>query len=93
LFKAIDEKGIESLRRNFSFSSQPKAYSLLGKSMNRMSIPESKVEHQESRGIRRCRIFPELLPILDEAFEILGDESEYVVAAPQNRAVANTAMG
>jgi hypothetical protein len=34
-----------------------------------------------------------LLPILDEAFEIFGDKSEYVVAAPQNRAVANTAMG
>jgi hypothetical protein len=28
-----------------------------------------------------------------EAFEIFGDKSEYVVAAPQNRAAANTAMG
>jgi hypothetical protein len=58
-----------------------------------MSIPEPWVEHLESRGIRSCRIVPELLPILDEAFEIFGDKSEYVVAAPQNRAVANTAMG
>ena len=48
-----------------------------------MSIPEPKVEHHEGRGIRRCPIFPELRPILDEAFEIFGDKSEYVVAAPQ----------
>jgi hypothetical protein len=31
--------------------------------------------------------------ILDEAFEIFGDKSEYVVSAPQYRAAANTAMG
>jgi len=61
--------------------------------MNRMSIPEPKVEHHEGRGIRSCPIFPELRPILDEAFEIFGDKSEYVVAAPQYRAAANTAMG
>ena len=36
---------------------------------------------------------PDLYPILDEAFEIFGDKSEYVVAAPQYRAAANTAMG
>ena len=58
--------------------------------MNRMSIPEPKVEHHEGRGIRSCPIFPELRPILDEAFEIFGDKSEYVVAAPQYRAAANT---
>ena len=51
--------------------------------MNRMSIPEPKVEHHEGRGIRSCPIFPELRSILDEAFEIFGDKSEYVVAAPQ----------
>ena len=56
--------------------------------MNRMSIPEPKVEHHEGRGIRSCPIFPELRPILDEAFEIFGDKSEYVVAAPQYRASA-----
>ena len=61
--------------------------------MNRMSIPEPKVEHHEGRGIRSCPIFPELRPILDEAFEIFRDRSEYVVAAPQYRAAANTAMG
>ena len=61
--------------------------------MNRMSIPEPKVEHHEGRGIRSCPIFPELRPILDEAFEIFGDKSDYVVAAPQYRAAANTAMG
>ena len=38
-------------------------------------------------------IFPELRSILDEAFEIFGDKSEYVVAAPQYRAAAHTAMG
>jgi hypothetical protein len=32
-------------------------------------------------------------PNLDEAFEIFGDKSEYVVAAPQYRAAANTAIG
>ena len=58
-----------------------------------MSIPEPKVEHHEGRGIRSCPIFPELRPILDEAFEIFGDKSEYVVAAPQYRAAANAAMG
>jgi integrase len=61
--------------------------------MSRMSIPEPKVEHHEGRGIRSCPIFPELRPILDEAFEIFGDKSEFVVAAPQYRAAANTAMG
>jgi integrase len=60
--------------------------------MNRMSIPEPKVEHHEGRGIRSCPIFPELRPVLDEAFEIFGDKSEYVVAAPPYRAAANTAM-
>jgi len=58
-----------------------------------MSIPEPKVEHHEGRGIRSCPIFPELRSILDEAFEIFGDKSEYVVAAPQYRAAANTVMG
>ncbi|MEY3226030.1 MAG: hypothetical protein RLZZ536_649, partial [Planctomycetota bacterium] len=35
----------------------------------------------------------ELRPILDEAFEIFGDKSEYVIAAPQYRAAAKKAMG
>jgi hypothetical protein len=34
-----------------------------------------------------------LVPILDEAFEIFGDKSEYVVAFRQYRAAANTVMG
>jgi len=58
-----------------------------------MSIPEPQVERHEDRGIRSCPDFPELRPILDEAFEIFGDKSEYVVAAPQYRAAANTVMG
>ena len=57
-----------------------------------MSIPEPKVEHHEGRSVRSCPIFPELRPILDEAFENFGDKSEYVVAAPQYRAAASTAM-
>ncbi len=61
--------------------------------MNRMNIPEPKVEHHEGRGIRSCPIFPELRLILDEGFEIFGHKSEYVVDAPQYRAAANTAMG
>jgi hypothetical protein len=61
--------------------------------MNRMSVPEPKVEHHEGRGIRSCPIFPELRPILDGAFEIFGASSEFVVAAPQYRAAANTRMG
>ena len=61
--------------------------------LNRMSIPEPKVEHHEGRGVRSCPSFPELRPILDEAFEIFGHKSDYVVAAPQYRAAANTAMG
>jgi integrase len=40
--------------------------------MNRMSIPEPKVEHHEGRGIRSCPVVPELHLILDEAFEIFG---------------------
>ena len=34
-----------------------------------------------------------MCPILDKASEIFGDKTEYVVAAPQYRAAANTAMG
>ena len=58
-----------------------------------MNIPEPKVEHHARRGIRSSRIFLELRPILDETFEIFEDKSQYVVAAPQYRAVANTAIG
>jgi integrase len=45
----------------------------IDRELNRMNIPEPKVEHHEGRGIRSCPIFPELRPILDEAFEIVGD--------------------
>jgi hypothetical protein len=50
-------------------------------------------DSQRANGPAACPIFPELRPILDEAFEIFGDKSEFVVAAPQYRAAANTAMG
>jgi len=58
--------------------------------MNRMSIPQPKVEHHEGCGIRSCPNFPELRAILDEAFEILGGKAN---TWSQHRAVANTAMG
>ena len=41
----------------------------------------------------KCQFLSEGLYYIDEAFEIFGDKSEYVVAAPQYRAAANTAMG
>ena len=58
-----------------------------------MSVPEPKVAHHYGRGIRSCPIFPELRPILDEAFEIFGDKSEFVVALPSSRAASNGEMG
>ena len=61
--------------------------------LNRISIPEPKVERHEGRGIRSRPIFPKLRPILDEAFEIFADKSEYLVAEPQYRAAAIMAMG
>jgi integrase len=61
--------------------------------MNRMSIPEPKVEHHEGRGIRSCPIFPELRPILEEAFELADEGDKYVVAAPAYRAAARTGSG
>ena len=54
---------------------------------------EPAVEYHEGRRIRSCPILPELRPILDEAFEIFGDKSEYAIAAPQYRAVPDTTMG
>jgi len=46
--------------------------------------PESLRRASPSLGnaIASCPIFPDLRPILDEAFEIFGDNSEFVVAAP-----------
>jgi hypothetical protein len=54
-----------------------------------------RTEGRTPRGPRHSQLpdFPELRSILDEAFEIFGDKSEFVVAAPQYRAAANTAMG
>jgi len=46
-----------------------------------------KVNEPPTRVSAASRLF------LDEPFEIFGDKSEYVVAAPQYRAAANTAMG
>jgi len=98
-WKIIDENPFSKVRTQRStvkvneFVPREVVDKLMKKAKNRMSIPEPKVEHHEGRGIRSCPIFPELRSILDEAFEIFGDKSEYVVAAPQYRAAANTAMG
>jgi len=55
---------------------------------DRMLVPEPKVEHQEGRGLRTCPLFPELRKILEDAFEIYGGQSEYVVDMPAYRAAA-----
>ena len=55
---------------------------------DRMLVPEPKVEHQEGRGLRTCPLFPELRKILEDAFEIYGGQSEYVVDMPTYRAAA-----
>ena len=55
---------------------------------DRMLVPEPKVEHQEGRGLRSCPLFPELRKILEDAFEIYGGQSEYVVDMPAYRAAA-----
>jgi len=60
---------------------------------DRMHIPEPKVEHHEGRGVRECPLFPELRKILEDAFEIYGKSSEFVVDADGYRAAANTDAG
>jgi hypothetical protein len=53
----------------------------------------SRPSNHQGRGSRNRPIFPERRVILDEAFEIFGTESEFVVAMPNYRAAANTEMG
>ena len=60
---------------------------------DRMHIPEPKVEHHEGRGVRGCPLFPELKAILQDAFEVYGGESEFVVDADAYRAAAQSANG
>lgn len=50
--------------------------------VNRISVPEPKVAHHYGRGIRSCPIFPELRPILDEAFEIFGGKELHADTGP-----------
>jgi integrase len=61
--------------------------------MNRMSIPEPKVEHHEGRGVRSCPIFAELRPFLEEAWDLAAEGAEYVVDMPAYRQAANTGTG
>lgn len=60
---------------------------------NRLHIPEPKVEHHEGRGVRQCPLFPELRSILEEAWDLYGDSSEYVVDAAAYRAAAMKESG
>lgn len=59
----------------------------------RMYIPECKVEHHEGRGVRTCPLFAELRTVLEEAFEVFGGTSEFVVDADEYRKAAQTATG
>jgi integrase len=59
----------------------------------RMSVPEPKVEHHSGRGIRSVPIFPELLPILEQAWECAPEGAEFVVDKPGYREAANTGDG
>ncbi len=64
--------------------------------MDRMFIPEPKVEHHEERGIRECPIFPEVMRELLDAKELndaKDNPSEFVVDADAYRAAANTPSG
>ena len=62
-----------------------------GKSI--MHLPEPKLEHHEGRGVRECPIFEELMPYLQEAWDLAEEGAEYVVDKPIYRAAANTGDG
>ncbi len=62
----------------------------------RMFIPVSKLEHIEGREIRECPIFPDVLKILEYAYELnlsRDNPSEYVCDADSYRDAAQTAEG
>ncbi len=47
---------------------------------SRMTVRSSKTEHHEGGAMRVVPIFPELRPYLEEAHELNGDKSEFVIA-------------
>ena len=49
----------------------------------RMTVPSPKTEHHPGKAYRVIPIFPELRPILDDAFELAAVGEEYVVGGPQ----------
>jgi integrase len=55
---------------------------------SRMSVPEPKVEHYEGRGVRSVPIFPELLPILQAAWDAAPEGAEFVVGKQAYRDAA-----
>lgn len=46
---------------------------------DRMTVRSSKTEHHEGGAMRVVPIFPELRPYLEEAHELNGDKSEFVI--------------
>lgn len=51
---------------------------------SRMTVRSSKTEHHEGGAMRVVPIFPELRPYLEEAHELNGDKSEFVIARYRN---------
>ncbi len=62
---------------------EPKVEHHAGRAPRRSST--TQVEHHAGRRIRNYSISPILRPIVDEAIEIFGDKSEFVVAVSQCR--------
>ncbi len=63
---------------------------------NRMTVPSPKTEHHAGKAYRTVPLFPELRPILDEAFELTDEGAVYVVGGPTGdgfRAAANRPGG
>ena len=53
-----------------------------------MSVREPKVEHHEGRGVRIVPLFPELAIVLQEAWDIALEGSEFVVGKQAYRDAA-----
>jgi len=60
---------------------------------SRMDVPEPKVEHLEGRGVRSVPIFPELLPILQAAWDAAPEGAEFVVGKQAYRDAAQRPGG
>jgi len=54
---------------------------------SRIVVQSPKTEHHEGKGSREIPLFPELLPVLKEAFEQPSRDAEYVLAEYRARAL------